>query len=85
MQKSKKKEKKNKKKKEKTSTGKFAFKLTGTSICKDTKYTYKRFVQLLLSMMVNRRNGKCATNAQAASTIDWPHLVASLTYIDVRK
>ena len=29
---------------------------------------------------VNRRNGKCVTNA--ASTTNWPHLVASSTYND---
>ena len=28
---------------------------------------------------VNRRNRKCVTNA--ASTTDWPHLVASSTYL----
>ena len=59
------------------------FNQAGLSIW-DTARAYIRFIKLAKRNLyyiimaidgVNRRNGKCVTNA--ASTTDWPHLVAS--------
>ena len=43
-------------------------------------YIYIKATRGKWEVGVNRRNGKCVTNA--ASTTDWPHLVASSTYND---